>query len=299
MMRDFEEEGNGQLLDVARGEANNLEGNVEGVGLGGKPMGFEELSRREFGGLMIGALGGAVLQPSLEETAAALKYEVPDRSFFASCAFVCIDIQEGQRSKVTSISKEWGASGYTVADCQAAVDFCYDVAMPNARKVADGCRGLELPMVFVHWGCLFKDGMDLDPRVRRAFVAGEGNHPEKWTPLASTTRPAAILGVRDGEYVFPKTAQDAFLSCNIGFLLENLEIKNIVFVGGHTNPGGCLGQTGRSAHKRGYKILCVEDATFDAGESTRKKGIEWVPFDYVVTTEQFLKLKEQANAGEE
>jgi nicotinamidase-related amidase len=197
---------------------------------------------------------------------------------------------------VTSISKEWEESGYTVADCQAAVDFLYDVAMPNARKVADGCRGLGLPMVFVHWGCLFKDGMDLEPRVRRAFIAGEGNTPEKWTPLAATTRPAEILGVGEGEYVLAKTGQDAFLSCNIGFVLENLGIRNIVFVGGHTNPGGCLGRTARSARTRGYIILCVEDATFDAGESTRKKGIESVPFDYVVTTEQFLKLTEQAKA---
>ncbi|HUW61626.1 MAG TPA: isochorismatase family protein [Candidatus Bathyarchaeia archaeon] len=259
-------------------------------------MGFHELSRREFGGLLTAVVGGAVLGPGLTETNGASKYPAPDTSFFSDCAFVCIDIQEEQRTKVTSISKEWEASGYTVADCQAAVDFCYDVAMPNARKVADGCRGLELPMVFVHWGCLFKDGMDLEPRVRRAFVAGEGDNPAKWTPLAATTRPAAILGVREGEYVFPKTAQDAFTSCNIGFLVENLGIKNIVFVGGHTNPGGCLGQTGRSAHKRGYKILCVEDATFDAGESTRKKGIESVPFDYVVSTEQFLKLTERAKA---
>ncbi|MCX5772324.1 MAG: hypothetical protein NTZ09_18910 [Candidatus Hydrogenedentes bacterium] len=159
-------------------------------------MGFYRLSRREFDGLALGALGAAVLPSGLQGTAAGLKYRAPEASFFADCAFVCIDFQEEQRSKVTSISKEWEASGYTVADCQAAVDFCYDVAMPNARKVADGCRSLGLPMVFVHWGSLFKDGMDLEPRVRRAFVAGEGDDPAKWTPLASTTRPAERAGCR-------------------------------------------------------------------------------------------------------
>jgi len=221
---------------------------------------------------------------------------MPDASFFENCAFVCIDIQESQRTNVTTISKAWEEMGYTIADCQAATDFLYDVAMPNARKAADACRALKLPMVFVHWGCLFKDGMDLEPRVRRAFITGEGNNPEKWTPLASATRPAEILGIREGEYVLPKAGQDAFPSCNIGYLLENLEAKNLVFVGGHTNPGGCLGQTARSARTRGYKILCIEDATFDAGESTRKKGIASVPFDYVVTASQFLKLTEEAQA---
>jgi hypothetical protein len=69
-----------------------------------------------------------------------------------------------------------------------------------------------------------------------------------------------------------------------------------VFVGGHTNPGGCLGRTARSARERGYRILCVEDATYDAGESTRRKGIESVPFDYEVSTCQFLGMVEEGRA---
>ena len=218
---------------------------------------------------------------------------MPEISFFKNCVFVCIDIQEGKRTPVTEIPKAWEEMGYTTADCQAATDFLYDVAMPNARKVADACRALALPMIFVHWGCLFKDGMDLEPRLRKNFIATEGYNPDKWVPHVSSTRPAEILGVRDGEYILPKAAQDAFPSCNIGYVLENLDAKNIVFIGGHTNPGGCLGQTARSARQRGFKILCVEDATFDAGESTRKKGIDSVPFDHVMTTEQFLKLAEE------
>ena len=267
-----------------------------------KHMTLHNLSRREFTGLMTAMVAGAAL-PSSSGTLEAgpapkgMTTRMPDASFFQKSVFVCIDIQEGQRTKVTTISKAWEEMGYTVADCQAAGDFCYDVAMPNARKVADACRALRLPMVFVHWGCLFKDGLDLEPRVRRAFIASEGNTPEKWVPLAATNRPAEILGIREGEYVLAKTGQDAFASCNIGYVLENLGTKNIVFIGGHTNPGGCLGQTARSARKRGYRILCVEDATFDAGESTRKRGIESVTLDHVVTTEQFLRLVEEAKAG--
>jgi len=281
-----------------------------------------DMNRREFTGLMTGMVAGAALPSSGVLSARALesesagsetaspstvvrsahdtigvKSEMPDVSFFENCVFVCIDIQEGKRTEVTTISKAWEDMGYTVADCQAATDFLYDVAMPNARKVADACRALKMPMVFVHWGCLFKDGMDLEPRVRKAFIASEGNNPQKWAPHVSTTRPAEILGIREGEYVFPKAAQDAFPSCNIGYVLENLGAKDIVFVGGHANPGGCLGQTARSARNRGYKILCVEDATFDAGESTRKKGIASVPFDYVVTAGQFLRLTEEAQAA--
>ena len=197
-----------------------------------KHMTLHNLSRREFTGLMTAMVAGAAL-PSSSGTLEAgpapkgMTTRMPDASFFQKSVFVCIDIQEGQRTKVTTISKAWEEMGYTVADCQAAGDFCYDVAMPNARKVADACRALRLPMVFVHWGCLFKDGLDLEPRVRRAFIASEGNTPEKWVPLAATNRPAEILGIREGEYAW-KTGQDAFPSCNIGYVLENLDEEHRV-----------------------------------------------------------------------
>jgi hypothetical protein len=67
-------------------------------------------------------------------------------------------------------------------------------------------------------------------------------------------------------------------------------------IGGHTNPGGCLGQTAKSARERGYTILCIEDATFDAGESTRIPGIAAVPFHYVMRTREFVKLAKEAQA---
>ena len=85
-----------------------------------------------------------------------------------------------------------------------------------------------------------------------------------------------------------KTAQDAFPSSNIGYVLKNLGVKNIVFVGGHT--GGCLGRTAASAQKAGYNILCIKDATFDARESARLPNLERTGYDYVVTTDQFLEL---------
>ena len=227
-----------------------------------------------------------------------LEYTVPPLSFFDNCVFVCVDIQEGGVGPVRSISEGWKKIGYTIEDCQAAVDFLRDAAKPNARRVADACRALRLPMVFVHWGCLFEDGMDLDPRIRRGWAEDKTVKLKKMVPHISkpSSQPDKCLGIQDGEYVLPKSAQDAFPSCNIGYLLENLEARNIVFVGGHTNPGGCLGQTAKSARERGYTILCIEDATFDAGESTRIPGIAAVPFHYVMKTQEFAELAKEAQA---
>jgi len=215
---------------------------------------------------------------------------LPAAAFLEHCAFVCVDVQEpGPRTHITDaqMSKEWKGFGFTAADVNAAVDYAYDVAYPNSRKVADACRSAGLPMVFVHWGCLFPDAMDLDPDIRRVFLDQFGIDYVKWGNRIGdpASRPAAILGVRPGEYVLPKSAQDAFRSSNLGFLLTNLGVKNLVFIGGHT--GACLGKTAASAKKAGYRVLCVEDATFDARESGRVRCIADTDYDYVVTTAEF------------
>lgn len=216
-----------------------------------------------------------------------------DASFFQHCAFVSIDIQEGSRPAPMTLDQVpalWREMGFTAEDVNAANDFAWDVALPNAVKVADACRTLRLPMIFVHWGYRFEDGMDLDPSIRKAMLREHGTDYAKWSGHISRpdSRPAKILGVRDGEYVIAKTAQDAFSSSSIDFVLRNLDVKNIVFVGGHT--GACLGKSAKSAKRLGYTILCIHDATNNARESSRMKDIEETGYDYVLSTAEFLEL---------
>jgi nicotinamidase-related amidase len=255
-------------------------------------------------GLALLALGAVTSAFSQQATGGAPTHELHSlttntawaRDFFQNCAFVCVDIQPGQRSHMSEadVPKLWHKIGFTAADVNAATDYAFDVAYPNARKVVDACRDLRLPMIFVHWGCLFRDGMDLDPEVRKELQGQHGTNYLAWGHCVqdSSARPAEELGVRPGEYVLPKSGQDAFRSSNIGFLLTNLHVKNIVFIGGHTEA--CLGKTAQSARQRGFRMLCVEDATFNARESTRRKGIKQAQYDYVVTTAQFLKLAKEA-----
>lgn len=216
----------------------------------------------------------------------------PEASFLKNCAFIAVDVQEqGPRHHMTEaeMPKEWKGFGFSVGDVNEAIDYTYDVAYPNAGRVADACRATHLPMVFVHWGCQFHDGMDLAPEIRQSFLAQHGDNYDSWGHHDSDpgSRPAAILGVRDGEYVIAKTGQDAFNSSNLGFVLTNLGIRNIVFVGGHT--GACLGKTAASAKRLGYRILCVEDATFDARQSGRLPCLRDTGYDYVLTTAEFLQ----------
>jgi nicotinamidase-related amidase len=233
--------------------------------------------------------------PAIGRVPATTKHAC-DAAFLEHCAFVCVDIQPAARRHVgeAEVPKLWHTFGFTAADVNAATDYAFDVAYPNARRVADACRSVRLPMIFLHWGCLFRDGMDLDPAVRKELQSQHGTNYDAWGHclLDSNCRPAAELGVRPGEYVLPKTAQDAFTSSNLGFLLTNLNVRQIVFIGGHTEA--CLGKTASTARQRGFRTLCVEDATFNARESSRAKGIEQAQYDYVLTTAQFLELVKEA-----
>ena len=222
--------------------------------------------------------------------ALSLRAELPPDSFLDNCVFVSVDVQEpGPRAHLSAgqVPPEWVRQGITAADANAAIDYAYDVAFPNSRRVADACRVAGLPMIFVHWGCLFGDRMDLDPVIRQTFLAQHGSDYTKWGHHVSDpgSQPAKLLGVRAGEYVLPKTAQDAFASSNIGFMLTNLKARNIVFIGGHT--GACLGKTAASAKRLGYRIMVVEDATFDARQSARMRCIEDTGYHYVVSTAEF------------
>lgn len=225
----------------------------------------------------------------------SLVYQTPDISFFERCAFVCVDIQPSGRHKFTeeTLPKAWLRSGATAEDANEAVNYTIDTAHPNAARVANACRKLGLPMVFVFWGTLFDDCMDIDPKLRRELIRNGGadvNFREAWGHHIDKphSRPADCLNVQDDEYVIPKTAQDAFTSSNIGFVLENLQVDSIVFVGGHN--GACLGKTANSAINLGYKTLVIEDATFDAVESQRIPRLMRVGYDFIMKTQEFESL---------
>lgn len=150
----------------------------------------------------------------------------------------------------------------------------------------------RLPGIFIHWGYLFEDAMDLVPEIRASMRKEYGTDYARYGGYIEQpeSQPATAFNIQRDDYVLPKAGRDAFDSSNIDFVLRNLETKNIVFVGGHTNAGGCLGKTARSAIKQGYKTLCIRDATFNARESTREQDIIDTKYSQVINTTEFLDV---------
>ncbi|NIA15934.1 MAG: isochorismatase family protein [Nitrospiraceae bacterium] len=216
-----------------------------------------------------------------------------DASFFTNCALLSVDFQAGERgapATAESLPPDWVAMGFTADDVNAATAFAWDTALPNAMRVVEACRTARLPRLFMHWGYRFEDGMDLDPPIRAMMMREYGSDFTKWHGHIGQpgSRPPDCFNVQPDEYVIAKTAQDAFVSSNAGFVLANLGIGNLILIGGHTEA--CHGKTARAAKRRGFKTLCVTDATTNARESTRMQGIRDAEFDYTVTTDELLRL---------
>lgn len=216
-----------------------------------------------------------------------------DAEFFTRCALVSVDFQESEPSAPiteSDLPPDWKAMGFTADDVNAASAFARDVSLPNALNVLKACRQAGLPRIFIHWGYRFADGMDLDPVIRSMMIRNHGSDCTKWHGHIAQpgSRPPLCFAVREDEYVLAKTAQDAFLSSNLGFVLANLGVVHLILMGGHTEA--CLGKTAASAKRLGFRTLCVSDATTNARESTRLRGIQEAQFDYCVTAAELAKL---------
>jgi nicotinamidase-related amidase len=221
------------------------------------------------------------------------KYKMVDAEFFTRCALVSVDFQEGeQATPITEagLPPDWRAMGFTAEDVNAASTFAREVSLPNALTVLNACREAGLPRIFIHWGYRFADGMDLDPVIRSMMIRNHGTDYAKWQGFIGQpgSRPPVCFAIQQDEYVLPKTAQDAFISSNLDFVLANLGVVHLILIGGHTEA--CLGKTATSAKRRGFRTLCASDATTNARESTRLRGIQEAQFDYTVTSVELIQL---------
>lgn len=214
-------------------------------------------------------------------------------------ALVVVDIQTGRnpanlintetipKPSELNIPKEWADAGVTAEDVIKAIEFGRDHALPNSIEAVKYFHNKKRPILYIRWGTYVKNALDMEPTVRKYHVMMIGTDSSKWGIEGNIIDPR-LTNVAEGIEIV-KTAHDAFISSNIDFVLKNLNVKTIFLIGGHTNA--CYLATAISAKKKGYNIVSLEDATTDAVESRRLKGIEKAKFDYVIKTEELTSEK--------
>lgn len=191
-----------------------------------------------------------------------------DPGCFEHGVFVCVDMHAPTRGPLADdrLPRVWRERGFDPADVNRALRYAEQVAVPNARRAADVCRRLGVPCVFVWFG-------------DQASAPWQG-------------APAASLGIRAGDRVVRKTLADAFEDGTLVDVLAGLDAETLIFAGGFTED--CLRRTALTARRRGYRTVCLQDATTNVRESTRMRGIVAAGFDEVIGTNDLLCLARDA-----
>jgi len=222
------------------------------------------------------------------------------RWFLHHCAVVCVDIDERPRPRPYMEDSDLPVAlrklGHTAEDLNAGIAQRYEQCLPHAARVVEVARRLKLPIIATHWGFRFEDGTDLDPETFNAMREEYGADANNWPGRLGDAQayPAKLLGLRPSDYIAPKTSPDAFGSSNIRYVLYNLGVKHLVFVGGPVEAA--LGRTVATAKRRGFQTLCISDATYGTRESTRHAVLSEIGFDYRLDTAPFAALAEPPEA---
>lgn len=164
-------------------------------------------------------------------------------------ALVVIDMQYGCASAEHGIHARRRREGHLEGLDYIAARI--DRIVPNIARLQQAFRDRGMEVVFARICAMTQDGRD-----RSKAHADLGHHSPEGTREARILDELAPVG---DELVFDKTTGSVFNSTTIHYVLGNLGIANLVFVGMMT--GGCVESSVRDAKDLGYGAIMVSDAT--------------------------------------
>lgn len=164
-------------------------------------------------------------------------------------ALVVIDMQYACASADHGMHAKRRAMGFG-----EAVDYIAErtaLIVPHIARLQDAFRARGMEVVFARICALTQDGRD-----RSKAHKDLGNHSPDGSLEATILEELKPVG---DELVFDKTGGSVFNSTTIHYVLRNMGIEHLVFVGMMT--GGCVESSVRDAKDLGYGVVMVSDAT--------------------------------------
>ena len=156
-----------------------------------------------------------------------------------------------------------------------------ELAVGNIQRLQRAFRERGMEVVFVRICAKTRDGRD-----RSKAHKDLDNHSPEGSKDAEIL---AELAPQGDEMVFDKTTGSAFMSTNLHYVLGNVGIRNLVFVG--TMTGGCVESSVRDAKDLGYGVIMVEDACATWSHALQEASV-------MVVNEVFGKVKTTAEVLE-
>jgi nicotinamidase-related amidase len=164
-------------------------------------------------------------------------------------ALVVIDMQYSCASAEHGIHAQRRAEGFP--DGLDYIAERIDEIVPNIARLQAAFRERGMEVVFARICAKTQDGRD-----RSKAHKDLKNHSPDGTREAMILDELAPVG---DEMVFDKTGGSVFNSTTIHYVLRNVGIENLIFVGMMT--GGCVESSVRDAKDLGYGVVMVSDAT--------------------------------------
>jgi biuret amidohydrolase len=165
------------------------------------------------------------------------------------------------------------------------------LVVPGIRRLLDGCRAQDVPVVFVCVGSPYRDLRDLPARHRawiRDIEGRSGVDDILWdqNPAYAIRRE---LGPEEDDTIVRKSAFGAFTSSTIDATLRGMGREQLIVVGIATNC--CVSTTIRDAADLGYGVVVVDECTADYDEVTHETAMKGLYFNFarvVPTVDEML-----------
>lgn len=198
-------------------------------------------------------------------------------------ALVVIDMQYGCASAEHGIHAQRRREGF-----HDGLDYIaerMDQIVPNIARLQEAFRERGMEVIFARICAMAQNGRD-----RSKAHADLGHHSPDGSREAMILDDLAPVG---DELVFDKTTGSVFNSTTINYVLGNLGIENLVFVGMMT--GGCVESSVRDAKDLGYGVIMVSDATGTWTEAMQENSEQVVDevFGQVRDTDEVLAKLER------
>ena len=165
-------------------------------------------------------------------------------------ALLVIDLQFLDAARGYGVFRDITSSGIPWEQQEFYFDSLHKNVIPNVQRLLKTFRKKNMEVIHTRIQALTRDGRDRSNGHKRlGLLAIPGSKEAEFLPEVAPL---------DNEIVINKTASGVFSSTNLNYVLQNLNINELVVAGVYTNE--CVETTVRDACDLGYLVTLVEDA---------------------------------------
>lgn len=199
-----------------------------------------------------------------------------------SIALLVIDLQYLDAARGYGVFKDITSSGIPFDHQEYYFNTLENRVLPNVQRLINLFRKKNMEIIHTRIQCLTQDGRDRSNGHKRLkLLAPPGSKEAEFLPQVAP---------QDNEIVINKTASGVFSSTNLNFVLQNLNINELIVAGVYTNE--CVETTVRDACDLGYLVTLVEDACTTVTPELHQGTINSLKDRYssIQNTEDIIKL---------